>query len=138
MFCAALVLAASLAVVSVHAAETDPQTGDVFFFAPGLGACGYTNTSDQAVASVSQNFFNNYPNATANPNDNPICAHNLTVTVGNTSVSAQIVDYFLSGFSDTSIGLSQSAFQTVANTSNGVVSNVTWVVDPLPTNSSSS
>lgn len=135
MFRTAFALIASFALVGVHAAESDPQTGDVFFFTPGLGACGYTNTSDQAVASVSMAFFNNYPGATANPNNNPICQHNLTVTVGNMSVSAQIVDYFVSGFSDTSIGLSQGVFQGIANTSQGVVRNASWVVDPLPSSS---
>lgn len=33
----------------------------VFNFVPGLGACGFTNTSSQNVASVSSTFFNSYP-----------------------------------------------------------------------------
>ena len=33
----------------------------VFWFAPGLGACGYTNTSDQYVASVAAAVFTGYP-----------------------------------------------------------------------------
>ncbi|GLB37978.1 hypothetical protein LshimejAT787_0410290 [Lyophyllum shimeji] len=32
----------------------------VFYFTPGLGACGFTNTSTQTVASVSSTFFNTF------------------------------------------------------------------------------
>ena len=37
--------------------ETDVDDGAVFSFAPGLGACGFTNTSSQYVASVSNATF---------------------------------------------------------------------------------
>lgn len=33
----------------------------VFNFVPGLGACGFTNTSDQTVSSVSSQVFNTFP-----------------------------------------------------------------------------
>ncbi|KAF8994824.1 hypothetical protein BDQ17DRAFT_1430828 [Cyathus striatus] len=48
-------------------------TGNMFHFEPGLGACGFTNTSSQIVASVSQNVYVNFPGATWNPARNPIC-----------------------------------------------------------------
>jgi hypothetical protein len=33
----------------------------VFYFTPGLGACGSTNTGSQHVASVSTQFFHSFP-----------------------------------------------------------------------------
>lgn len=33
----------------------------VFNFVPGLGACGFTNTTAQLVASVSNHTFNTFP-----------------------------------------------------------------------------
>lgn len=35
--------------------------GVVFYFTPGLGACGFTNTSSQYVATVSRTFFDSFP-----------------------------------------------------------------------------
>ena len=35
--------------------------GVVFIFTPGLGACGFVNTTAQTVASVSKPVFNGYP-----------------------------------------------------------------------------
>ncbi|ETW74699.1 Non-catalytic module family EXPN protein [Heterobasidion irregulare TC 32-1] len=104
------------------------HTGTLFTFDPGLGACGFTNTSDQSVASVSQTFFSAFPGATENPNDNPICTHTLTITFHNTSVTAQIVDV-CPGCPDFNVGLSPSAFTKFAPISQGIVNNVTWVVN---------
>ncbi|THH20495.1 hypothetical protein EW146_g877 [Bondarzewia mesenterica] len=114
------------ALFALTAAQT--HTGTLFTFSPGLGACGFTNTSGQSVASVSQTFFNAFPGATENPNDNPICTHNLTVTFNGTTVTAQIVDLCLT-CPEFNIGLSPSAFTQFAPISDGIVNNVTWMVD---------
>ncbi|TFY79007.1 hypothetical protein EWM64_g5006 [Hericium alpestre] len=50
-------------------AAAQSHTGTLFTFDPGLGACGFTNTSTQIVASVSETFFQNFPGATQNPNE---------------------------------------------------------------------
>jgi hypothetical protein len=34
------------------------HTGDVTFFAPGLGACGITNSASDLMVAVSTQFFN--------------------------------------------------------------------------------
>ncbi|KZT72375.1 hypothetical protein DAEQUDRAFT_763097 [Daedalea quercina L-15889] len=101
--------------------------GTLFWFDPGLGACGFTNTSDQLVASVSADIFNSYPGATANPNDNPICQQNLTITYNGTSVTAPIVDY-CPDCDDYWVGLSPVGFEDFASTDQGIVSNVTWEI----------
>jgi len=101
--------------------------GTLFWFTPGLGACGFTNTSDQFVASVAVSVFNGYPGATSNPNDNPICDQNLTVTYNGTSVTAPIVDY-CPGCSDSYVGFSSAAFQEFASTDVGIVNDVEWEI----------
>ncbi|KZT03880.1 uncharacterized protein LAESUDRAFT_761482 [Laetiporus sulphureus 93-53] len=109
-------------------ARAQNGTGTLFWFTPGVGACGFNNTSDQYVASVSAAVFDGYPGATSNPNDNPICQHNLTVSYNGTNVTAQIVDYCPS-CPDTNVGLSPIAFEEFANTTQGIVSGVYWIVD---------
>ncbi|CCM03001.1 uncharacterized protein FIBRA_05116 [Fibroporia radiculosa] len=118
----------ALLALFLGVAKAQTGTGTLFWFTPGVGACGFTNTTDQSVASVSEEVFNNYPGATYNPNDNPICHHNLTVTYNGTSVVAQIVDYYVSTPYNR-VGLSESAFDVFAPSSQGIVPNVTWVVD---------
>lgn len=54
----------ALAYLTLFVGLTKAQlngTGNLFYFVPGTGACGFTNTSDQYVASVSADVFNNFP-----------------------------------------------------------------------------
>ncbi|KAI0315163.1 hypothetical protein OF83DRAFT_1062596 [Amylostereum chailletii] len=104
------------------------HTGTLFTFDPGLGACGFTNTTAQTVATVSEQFFNSFPGATANPNLNPICTHNLTVSFNGTNVTAQIVDLFPDG-PEFNVGLSPPGFTKFATIDQGIVNNVTWGVN---------
>ncbi|KAI0032395.1 hypothetical protein K488DRAFT_49996 [Vararia minispora EC-137] len=116
------------ALIVVVNAQFQNNTGTLFNFVPGLGACGFTNTSSQTVATVSGQFFDAFPGATANPNNNPICHHNLTITHNGTSLTAAIVDLFPGG-PEFNVGLSTSAFQKFAPLSQGIVNNVTWHVN---------
>ncbi|OBZ69848.1 Papain inhibitor [Grifola frondosa] len=109
------------------AVTAQTHQGDLFNFVPGLGACGFTNTSTQFVASVSNEFFHSFPGSGTNPNANPICTHNLTVAFNGTNVSAQVVDFCLSCPSS-NVGLSPVAFEVFAPLAQGIVSNVTWEV----------
>ncbi|KAF8058628.1 hypothetical protein FPV67DRAFT_510872 [Lyophyllum atratum] len=103
------------------------HTGTLFFFTPGLGACGFTNTSTQIVASVSSTFFNTFPNATANPNKNPLCKRKLLITSGAKNITASVVDFFVDP-APFNVGLSPTAFQKFATLDDGIVPNVTWSV----------
>lgn len=117
------------AVVSAALATSAIATsGNAFYFDPGLGACGFTNTSDQFVASVPASVFNGYPGATANPNNNPICQHSVNVTYQGTSVVAGIVDYFTASGIDNYVGLSPAAFEKFAPISQGLITGVDWVI----------
>ncbi|KAF9811742.1 hypothetical protein IEO21_06465 [Rhodonia placenta] len=119
----------ALAYLTLFVGLTKAQlngTGNLFYFVPGTGACGFTNTSDQYVASVSADVFNNFPGATSDPNNNPICQHNLNVTYNDTSVSAQIVDYYTSS-PDNNVGFSPAAFEEFGQPL-GELDNVTWAI----------
>lgn len=117
----------ALAFLTLFVGLTKAQingTGNLFYFVPSTGACGFTNSPDQYVAIVSGDVFNSYPGATDDPNYNPICEHNLTVTYKGTEVSAQIVDYYTSS-PDNNVGLSSAAFKVFGRPL-GEISDVTW------------
>ncbi|TFK45160.1 hypothetical protein BDQ12DRAFT_594532 [Crucibulum laeve] len=109
-------------------ATAQSHTGNLFYFVPGLGACGFTNNNSQVVASVSAAIFNSYPGATPNPNHNPICQHRLYVSSGGRNVTAPIVDYFEEQGRDYDVGLSRPGFETFAPVSTGVVYGVNWII----------
>ncbi|PCH35672.1 hypothetical protein WOLCODRAFT_156377 [Wolfiporia cocos MD-104 SS10] len=109
-------------------AQSYNGTGILFYFNPGLGACGHNNTADQIVVSVSNSTFNNYPGHTTDPNNNPICQHNVTISYNGTTVTAPVVDYCIS-CPDPYVGLSPAGFEEYAPIDQGVVYNVTWEVD---------
>ncbi|CAL1711696.1 unnamed protein product [Somion occarium] len=110
---------------SIAAAQT--HTGTLFNFVPGLGACGFTNTSSQTVASVSSQVFNSFPGAGPNPNNNPICKHSVTISHNGVNLTAPIVD-FCAQCPQFNVGLSAVAFQKFAPLSDGIVPNVTWEI----------
>ncbi|KAH9833602.1 uncharacterized protein C8Q71DRAFT_774126 [Rhodofomes roseus] len=120
-----VVFASFLGLASAQALNS--TNGTLFWFTPGLGACGFTNTSDQVVASVSADVFNNFPGATPNPNDNPICDHNLTVSYNGTNVTAPIVDYAPDA-SESYVGFSPAAFEEFESTDAGIISGVEWEI----------
>ncbi|EMD33016.1 expansin-like protein [Gelatoporia subvermispora B] len=112
----------------VASAAAQSGHGTLFDFNPSLGACGFTNTSDQLVAAVSSDTFHSFPGSGSNPNNNPICHHTLTVSHDGKSVTAQIVD-FLGDEPAGDVGLSPAAFSTFAPPSQGVVQDVYWVIN---------
>lgn len=67
-------------------------TGDFTWYDPGLGACGITSTSDQAIVAISHVLFDpSTPNG--NPNNNPLCGRTLDlVGKDGTTYTATVVD----------------------------------------------
>ncbi|KAJ7215064.1 hypothetical protein GGX14DRAFT_443711 [Mycena pura] len=129
----------SLACAAVTSAV--PTTGTVFQITPGIGACGWTNTSMQAVGSVSNTTFNHFPGATKNPNKNPICNQWLRVTVpskavhgvqpaGNMTIEVQIVDFFKESpkAHANDVGIPVRMFSELANVKAGIIPNTTWEI----------
>ncbi|XP_006460547.1 hypothetical protein AGABI2DRAFT_135709 [Agaricus bisporus var. bisporus H97] len=100
----------------------------MFLFDPGQGACGFTNTSTQIVASVSRQIFTTYPNATKNPNKNPICKHQVSIFYGGKTLAAPIVDFFTDPNAQLNVGLSLPGFEQFASRDDGIVEGVRWTI----------
>ncbi|KAJ7627010.1 hypothetical protein FB45DRAFT_920488 [Roridomyces roridus] len=100
-------------------------TGDVLYFTPGYGACGWRNTSDQAVGSVSLTTYESWPG-------NSICGKNLTITdpANNETVWVIIADNFVeddqAGPHD--VQVPKKVFQKMAPVTAGVIPNANWSI----------
>jgi len=79
------------------------------------------------VVGVSTAFYNGFPGATTNPNDNPICGKQLTATFQGKSVTVTIVDKCV-GCAEFDLNFSPTAFDKLSKESVGRIHNVTWSV----------
>ncbi|KII84079.1 hypothetical protein PLICRDRAFT_179760 [Plicaturopsis crispa FD-325 SS-3] len=68
------------------------NVGSGTYYAPGLGACGIPNTASDLIVAASAQFFDTYPGATPNPNNNPICRRGIIVSYQGRSVQAAVTD----------------------------------------------
>ncbi|KAJ7182298.1 hypothetical protein C8R43DRAFT_1228771 [Mycena crocata] len=106
--------------------------GTVFQIDAGLGACGWTNTSSQAVCSVSETVFKGYPGATSNPNKNPICHHFANITVDGKSIKVQVVDFFVEDANATAkdIGIPPMQFTKLdPDLDDGIIEGAIWRIE---------
>jgi hypothetical protein len=72
------------------------HTGDLTYYDPGLGACGYTSTPQQNVLAIGRATFDAVPNG-GNPNRSPLCGMQIRISRANqsgqtVSVTATVVD----------------------------------------------
>ncbi|KAI5795340.1 RlpA-like double-psi beta-barrel-protein domain-containing protein-containing protein, partial [Peziza echinospora] len=71
--------------------------GDLTYYTPGLGSCGLTHTSSDAVVAISHTVFD-AANISGNPNENPLCGRKVRAMryredLGrNVTVEAMVVD----------------------------------------------
>ncbi|KAI4735355.1 hypothetical protein E4T50_14126 [Aureobasidium sp. EXF-12298] len=108
------------------AASGTEYSGDLTWYDVGLGACGLTSTSDEAIVAISQKIFDSPDYATANPNLNPLCGKYVTIK-GKTgeSYQAKVVDRCV-GCAEADLDLSQDFFNTVTSNGDGRVSGMSW------------
>ncbi|KAI0971158.1 RlpA-like double-psi beta-barrel-protein domain-containing protein-containing protein [Xylaria arbuscula] len=93
-----LAVAATAGLVSAAPATSSPalesrqtQSGDLTYYAPGLGACGVTNSESDAIVALSQELFDQYtPNG--NPNLNSLCGRQIQINLGGNSVVVTVED----------------------------------------------
>ncbi len=78
--------------------NTGTFTGDLTYYSPGLGACGWTSTGDDMICAVSHTVFDAAATS-GNPNANPLCGKRVRIVrdyfeigAGNRSVDATVVD----------------------------------------------
>ncbi|KAJ8089125.1 hypothetical protein PM082_014373 [Marasmius tenuissimus] len=107
-------------------ARATVNKGDVTWYDPGLGACGFTSGPGELVAAVSVPVYDGFPGATPNPNLNPICRKRARVTANGKSVDVIIVDKCMKCATG-DIDLSPAAFTKLAPQSVGRITGASWV-----------
>ncbi|KAI9827409.1 MAG: hypothetical protein M1819_006950 [Sarea resinae] len=112
-------------------------TGDLTYYAPGLGACGVTSSNNDEICAVSHLLFDAEKNG-SDPNANPLCGLKIRASRFDEQVNARrsvdlkVVDRCV-GCAATDLDLSPGAFDQLADPSLGRV-DVTWAwLSPTPT-----
>jgi len=103
-------------------------TGDLTYYTPGLGACGYTSSETDLIVSISH-FVYEALTPGANPNAMPLCGKMVRARRVNeegkmASVDLRIVDKCM-GCEPTDIDVSPAAFDMLADHGKGRV-KVDW------------
>ncbi|RFU34391.1 hypothetical protein B7463_g1923, partial [Scytalidium lignicola] len=107
-------------------------TGDLTYYSPGLGACGITSSSEDAICAVSHIIFDK-ASVGSNPNANPLCGLKIRITRfndavhANRSVDVTVVDRCV-GCKATDLDLSISEFTVLADEALGrVMGSWAWL-----------
>ncbi|KAF8192638.1 hypothetical protein K438DRAFT_1969778 [Mycena galopus ATCC 62051] len=81
---------------------TEVHTGDMTFYAQGLGACGDVYDDNSFTAAVSQLMFDAWPGAGAAPNRNPICGPFVPARMAYNSagVLTEVISSSIPGFAE--------------------------------------
>ncbi|KAL8935480.1 MAG: hypothetical protein Q9211_004677 [Gyalolechia sp. 1 TL-2023] len=109
---------------SGNSGSSSSFTGDLTFYAPGLGACGTHSTAADAICAISHIRYDAAAPSGANPNLNPLCGKQIRATRGSRSVLVTVVDR-CQGCEADDIDLSPSAFGKLADEEEGRV-KVRW------------
>ncbi|OKL62052.1 hypothetical protein UA08_02410 [Talaromyces atroroseus] len=133
LFAALLVLIIGLAVgltvnkktqnLPLPTSHGGPYTGDLTYYAPGLGACGITSSSSDSICAVSHLVFDAAQTG-SNPNANPLCGLKIRLRRNDESVDVTIVDRCV-GCEATDIDTTTSVFSELADIDQGRVT-VEW------------
>lgn len=99
------------------------HTGDITYYAPGLGSCGITNSASDHIVALAADMM--LPMDPPNPNDNPLCGRSITISYGGKTAVATIEDT-CPGCSGASLDLTPSLFQIFEPLAVGRVSGVEW------------
>lgn len=67
------------------------HTGQLTYFTPAVGACGFTNTEADMVAAISHELWDKVQ-VGANPNTNPLCGKRLRLTGPLGTVDVTVAD----------------------------------------------
>ncbi|SMR51686.1 unnamed protein product [Zymoseptoria tritici ST99CH_3D1] len=108
-------------------------TGEITYFATGLGACGETNKDGDKIVAVSQILFDKAGSSSSkggNSNSNPLCGKMLRATVFDQdrgqqrSVDLRVVDR-CTGCDPTDLDVTEDVFKGLASVDRGRV-EVKW------------
>lgn len=105
-----------------------PYTGDLTYYAPGLGACGVTSSDSDKIVAVSHLVFDAV-SVGSNPNNNPLCGKKIRARRDNKSVDLTVVDR-CTGCQPTDIDVTVDIFATLADVDQGrVLVEWNWLQD---------
>jgi hypothetical protein len=97
-------------------------TGELTYYAPGLGACGWTNSDSEDIVALAAGMMGEQSNG------NPWCGKMITITYNGVSHSAKIVDK-CPGCSGASLDMSSTLFAKFAPLRDGRLYDATWSVN---------
>ncbi|GLI73796.1 hypothetical protein PoHVEF18_002025 [Penicillium ochrochloron] len=104
-------------------ANGGPYEGDLTYYNPALGSCGYTNTDSDMICAVSHILYD-AASTGSNPNANPLCGLKVRLRRNGESVDVKIVDRCV-GCAATDLDVTEAVFKKVADLDQGRVS-VEW------------
>jgi expansin (peptidoglycan-binding protein) len=112
---------------------TQQQSGIATWYATGLGACGWTNSDTDYIAAISKDIFMVFPGYNQlDPNTNPVCNLQVSITSGGVTITVKITDE-CEGCDTTHLDLSPAAFDALSNNNPGLgVINIDWQFVNLP------
>ena len=105
-----------------------PFSGELTYYAPGLGSCGVTSSASQNIVAVAHSLYDAVQTG-SDPNQNPLCGRKIRARrvkegSGERSVDLTVVDR-CTGCKPTDLDVSLSVFETLADQDLGRV-QVTW------------
>jgi len=105
-------------------------SGDLTYYAPGLGACGWTSGADDRIVAVSHLLFDAFQKDVTNTNQNPLCGKRIRVKRdfgGEKSVDVVVSDR-CTGCDWTDLDVSPGVFGQLAKEEQGrVVAEWAWL-----------
>ncbi|KAI1098315.1 RlpA-like double-psi beta-barrel-protein domain-containing protein-containing protein [Jackrogersella minutella] len=101
----------AIITLAALAAPSIAFSGDMTYYAPGLGSCGQTNSESDAVVAMS-------------PNQNGNCGKQIIISYGGKTATATVAD-LCPGCAGDSIDVSPVVFEQLADLAAGRV-QVTW------------
>jgi hypothetical protein len=100
-------------------ANGGPYEGDLTYYNPALGSCGYTNTDSDMICAVSHILYD-AASTGSNPNANPLCGLKIRLRRNGESVDVKIVDRCV-GCAVTDLDVTEAVFKKVADLDQGRV-----------------
>ncbi|KAJ3799121.1 RlpA-like double-psi beta-barrel-protein domain-containing protein-containing protein [Lentinula aff. detonsa] len=126
LFLGCLILTAARPIP--RATDYTGGTGQGTYYDTGLTSCGQTYTDSDLIVALSHLFYDSYPGATANPNDNPVCGKKLTAHYQGKSVTVTVADR-CTGCAMYDLDFTPTGFQALSDLSVGRISGVVWAFD---------
>ncbi|KXH59754.1 SCP-like extracellular protein [Colletotrichum salicis] len=99
-----------------------PFQGDITFFNPGLGACGWTDNDNSMIVAISHIKMGSQSNG------NPLCGKTVRIQAEGKAVDVKVTDKCM-GCAENDIDVSPAVFKALlGDLGRGRVSGVTWTL----------